>query len=255
MERTRQPPPSHDDEEVTPARKPKPPGRPSLTELVDVLRGPAVMKEDVDAFLVAIGRPVADYESPRERADLLLALLEDPELRDYMGNDGRTVRVAAVEALLALGYPYALEIPPEALTQARASVQAQRELRAPTGGLMVGGLATLAQAFILVPAALMFLFGGVAGSGSLLVAAALLGVLMLPPALVALGGLWDSAAARWMGVALLVLEGLGWSLRFLDEVVFGVSPEFFDYYAGVPAALLLVAAWMLRHPWREPLEE
>ncbi len=255
MERTRLPPPPGDAEEVTPARKPKPPGRPSLEELVEVLRGPAVMRSDVDAFLVAIGRRLADYEDPRERADLLLALLEDPQLRDHAGNDGRTVRTGAVEALLALGYPYALEIPPEALLQAREAARARGELQVPRSGLIAGGLATVAQAVVVLPAALLVLFSASGGSGSVLLGLALLGALVLPPLLVVLGGLWDSRAARWTGLGLLTLEGLGWTLRFLDEVVFGVSPEAFDYYSGLPGLLLLLTVWLLRGPWREPQEE
>jgi hypothetical protein len=41
--------------------------------------------------------------------------MEDAQLADYTGSDSRTVRAAATQALLALGYPYALEVSPEAL--------------------------------------------------------------------------------------------------------------------------------------------
>ena len=122
---------------------------PSLPELLEGVRGPGRVRENVDAFLQALGQPPSGDETPRARADLLLSLMEDAAVRDYTGSDGRTVRAAAVEGLLALGYPYALEVPPEALAQARAeSAPEAASQRVPSagpvppgrGGLGRGGL-------------------------------------------------------------------------------------------------------------------
>lgn len=57
----------------------------------------------------------------REKADLLLALLEDGQLEGLRLTEQRTARAAAVEALLHLGYPYALEVRPEDLEHLRGS--------------------------------------------------------------------------------------------------------------------------------------
>jgi hypothetical protein len=66
-------------------------------------------------MLQGLSLPPPPNVSARQRADLLLSVIEDAQLADYAGSDGRTVRAAATQALLALGYPYALEVPPEAL--------------------------------------------------------------------------------------------------------------------------------------------
>ena len=46
---------------------------------------------------------------PRVRADVMLDILEDKRLCALTGSDGRRVGVMALEALLELGFPYALE--------------------------------------------------------------------------------------------------------------------------------------------------
>jgi hypothetical protein len=86
-----------------------------LSVLVEELRAPGAARAEVDALLAGLSQPLPPDASLREHADLLLALMEDAQLADYTGSDGRTVRTAAIQALLALGYPYALEVPPEAL--------------------------------------------------------------------------------------------------------------------------------------------
>ena len=60
----------------------------------------------------------------RRNADLLLSLVEGREVTSLMGPDGRSCWVAATEALLSMGYPYALEISPEALERYRRSERA-----------------------------------------------------------------------------------------------------------------------------------
>ena len=63
-------------------------------------------------------------EPTRENADLLLAALETDELEGLVAADGRRCRTVAAESLLALGYPYALEISPEHLDRLRREQRA-----------------------------------------------------------------------------------------------------------------------------------
>ena len=61
-----------------------------------------------------------DLGSPRATADRLQALLASGELVRLRASDGTSARAVAVERLLALGYPYALEVSPEDLAHWRA---------------------------------------------------------------------------------------------------------------------------------------
>ena len=61
-----------------------------------------------------------DLGSPRATADCLLKLLASEDLASVRGSDGTSARAVAVERLLALGYPYALEVSPEDLAHWRA---------------------------------------------------------------------------------------------------------------------------------------
>ncbi|HVG61556.1 MAG TPA: hypothetical protein VNA24_23555 [Hyalangium sp.] len=122
-----------------------------MSVLVEEARAPGVTRAEIDALLVGLSQPLSSDTSPRERADLLLSLMEDGRIADYTGADGRTVRVAAIQALLALGYPYALEVPPEALeAKARDEGNGARLLSTRKG--KVGfGLVTLAGLAQLIP--------------------------------------------------------------------------------------------------------
>jgi hypothetical protein len=85
-----------------------------LAVVVDVVSasGLGVERADIDSLLAALERPLPPDESPRARADLLLKLLaRDSRVGDLEGTNGTKVRRAAREALLALGPPYALELP------------------------------------------------------------------------------------------------------------------------------------------------
>ncbi|AFE07852.1 hypothetical protein COCOR_07972 [Corallococcus coralloides DSM 2259] len=94
---------------------------PPLTFLLEEVRSPGMVRADIDALIVGLGRPPAPDEPLRERADLLLALLDRSNpVGDYTGSGGMKVRHAAKEALLAMGYPYAMELPPELLETKRA---------------------------------------------------------------------------------------------------------------------------------------
>src|SRR5689334_13391606 len=116
MERIRSPRPDQDSSLQTMGPLPT---RASLPELLEAVRSPDVLRTEVDALLRGLARPLAEDETPRARADFLLSLIESQELRELQGSNGRTVRATAVKALLNLGYPYALEVPPEALAEAQ----------------------------------------------------------------------------------------------------------------------------------------
>lgn len=60
-----------------------------------------------------------DLGSPRATADRLQALLASGALESLRTADGTSARAAAVERLLGLGYPYALEVSPEDLAHWR----------------------------------------------------------------------------------------------------------------------------------------
>jgi uncharacterized membrane protein YbaN (DUF454 family) len=60
-----------------------------------------------------------DLGDPRATADRLQALLASGELAMLRSSDGTSARAVAVERLLGLGYPYALEVAPEDLAHWR----------------------------------------------------------------------------------------------------------------------------------------
>lgn len=62
---------------------------------------------------------LAQSGGSRQVADFLLKQLEAGGLKDLSDSEGRSCRGRAVEALLAMGYPYALEVAPEDLEQLR----------------------------------------------------------------------------------------------------------------------------------------
>jgi len=60
-----------------------------------------------------------DLGDPRATADRLQQLLASEALGSLRGTDGTSARAVAVERLLGLGYPYALEVSPEDLAHWR----------------------------------------------------------------------------------------------------------------------------------------
>ncbi|NVJ04487.1 hypothetical protein HUW63_04410 [Myxococcus sp. AM001] len=76
-------------------------------------------------------------------ADTFLRLLESGRLAGLVDAQGRTCRAAAVEALLSLGFPYALEVQPEDLEHLRANTLQRKTQRLKPGAFMavlVGGI-------------------------------------------------------------------------------------------------------------------
>ncbi|RYZ36847.1 MAG: hypothetical protein EOO71_30240 [Myxococcaceae bacterium] len=132
---------------------------PPFSELLEAMRSPAANRSDIDAFIAAMGRPPTADEQPRARADELLALMaRDNPLGDYKGRDGTKVRHAAKSALLALGYPYALELPPELLDSPRPRARS----RPYTGPGVEGVIASLVSALYQTGlVAVMHLFLGI----------------------------------------------------------------------------------------------
>jgi hypothetical protein len=76
----------------------------------------------------------------REVADLLLQLLESGRLEGLEDAEGRTCRGVAVETLVGLGYPYALEVRPEDLEYLRTQARPTRPGLLSKGALAAGVL-------------------------------------------------------------------------------------------------------------------
>ncbi|HEX8441354.1 MAG TPA: hypothetical protein VF697_40090, partial [Archangium sp.] len=130
MERVREAPPAPSEESV-PSLEELPRVAPEASTLLEGMRGlrePGVTAEEVDAFLEGLSAPRPQGEPPRVRADVMLDILEDRRLCALTGTDGRRVGVVALEALLGLGYPYALEVTPEMLALARGSAATRERL-------------------------------------------------------------------------------------------------------------------------------
>lgn len=197
--------------------------------LLQEARAPGAARAEVDALLVGLAQPMAPEQSPRERADLLLALIEDKHLGDFTGSAGRTVRSAAVQALLELGYPYALEVPPDALEQRSGPAHEAQDGSADSlfsslkgwAGLSIIGLIGLAQ---LIPG---LYFASMISSDStklaLWVIAIVCGTTFVPVSLVALGHSLRSRLLRGVGNIWLVLAGLLWLLPGLFALTSSVA--------------------------------
>jgi len=148
---------------------------------------------------VALGQ-MARYPS-RPAADLLLRMLDQGALKDLQDAEGLTARAAATAAVLAMGYPYALEISPDDLDHLRARSAAIRGPGGAVGALMMMGVTSLIAAVQLATEP------GVQGLGS---AVGLL-VVMMASAVLMLSK-QRGARRRWAAVALLVSGLVGMSL-------------------------------------------
>ncbi|MCP3137257.1 hypothetical protein [Pyxidicoccus xibeiensis] len=233
------PPPAAASEEASLA--PFPPSA-SLTELRQAMTSPGLIQAEVDALLAAIARPPGDTESPRERADYLLSLLSLPdEASERRGTNGRSLRASALEALMELGYPYALEVPPEVLEAVR--------LEEP-GGAREGGASMPAIVFtvvtLLVQLVMLFLFSWgdrtshSHDSGMDTLSMISLGLVVLPPLAALFGHLLDWRRLQSMGVSGMVLQGAFWFLYALGQRV-GVW-----VMLVVPWYLPLLSAYLMR---------
>ncbi|QQR44474.1 hypothetical protein JKA73_36915 [Myxococcus xanthus] len=189
------------------------PAPPSLAALRDTLSSPGVIPSEVDALIAAIAqRPAGDPEALRERTDYLLSLMTLPgDASVLTGSAGITVRTAAVEALLELGYPYALEVPPDALERARRE-QRLPTTAAPTSRLLRSPiLATTATLLCLVLQLVLMALPDVRTLDDM---GALLTPYLLPviaPALLAILGTWTKTRPlQYLGSLGLGIQGLFW---------------------------------------------
>jgi hypothetical protein len=219
MERLRSPRPAQDQDSGLETIGPLP-TRTSLPELLEEVRSPGRLQTDVDALLRGLARPLAEDESPRARADFLLSLIESPEVGELQASNGRTLRAAAVRALLDLGYPYALEIPPEALSEAHLlSEAAAQEL--PIAGLVATGVGLLVQLSYAVPAVLTILDGT---GASFLGALIFLGMVLGPAAAAVLGGWLRSRGFQRLGLLTMALTGSLWLAGFASSLFVTSQP-------------------------------
>jgi hypothetical protein len=201
-----------------------------------------VTLEEVEGLLAGLSGPLAEGESPRERADQLLRLLSDEALGEFSGKDGRLVRPAALEALLALGYPYALEVPPEVLERMHRLLPRALS-RSSRWGVRLAAMSAL------VPAVVVVLTGrsNWRDADGLLI---LTGMLFLPAALSAVA---ERYRLRWLKfLANGVLGFWGVFALFLFVVMSGQPPRD-SYPCLVIGGSMLASAICLRH--REELED
>lgn len=239
MERIRPPqaPPAHTSEErAAPA---------ALSELLEQVRAPGAERKDVDALLTGLERPLAEDESPRARADFLLALLNSRRLRAMKGSKGQSVRAAAVQAMMELGHPYALELPPEAL-------EARGRESSTSHGTGARGLSTLGIILSIIGSVPGLVFGPI-------------GLLLAVPCALALfGGAVESRGLHKAGVVLMGLLSAGLfllggglileDLRSPGSLYEGLGIGL-GLYALAPAPFLGLGAFLLRNPGFRPQDE
>lgn len=245
MERVR--PPQHSDDSAPETIGPLPSTH-SLAVLLNVVRAPGVLRTDVDALLQGLARPLAEDESPRSRADFLLSLIESNEVSDMVGSNGTPVRAAAVRSLLDMGYPYALEIPPEAFGGRRAGQDADLPQELPIPGLIATLAGFITQSITCVPAVLEML-------GSQLDSDKLLGlfllVLLLGPTLSSvLGGALRMQNLQKLGVITMMITGALWLivLAMLLGTTWNPLAQANTYIALVAGLGFLLGAFLTRTP-------
>jgi hypothetical protein len=236
MERVR-PPRSETSSEESLQPLPRRPSLPALVERLELSGTP----EEVDALIRGLARPLEEGESPRQRADLLLSLIESPDKSTLRGTHGRGVGDAAVKALMNLGYPYALEVPPEALASFRASTGRNKQRVVPVAGIVISLFTLVLQGLVSVPLSLYYLY-----SDKLLWTFLITAGLLVPIPTALLGGWLRKPTAQSVGLKAMWAVAVGW---LITALVFG---------KGVPIALVLIplllslgsvlGAWLMRHP-------
>ncbi|QSQ21609.1 hypothetical protein JY651_41635 [Pyxidicoccus parkwayensis] len=215
------------------------------------MSSPGVIQAEVDALLAAIARPPAGDETPRARADFLLSLMDLPEeARDRTGSNGRSVRAAAMEALMELGYPYALEVHPDVLEAVRQQAGDNRGPKQDFSWRAVG-VTVLSMVVQLVFVALL---SGPRGNYPLDQWESLrmiqVGLVVTPP-LLALFGQWIGVRSlQRLGVMGLTLQGLLWLIPAASAALGGLSLSLLTILL-FPWHLTLAAAYMMS-PKPEP---
>ncbi|WP_225411606.1 hypothetical protein [Stigmatella hybrida] len=213
----------------------------ALSWLREKVSAPGAERKDVDELITGLERPLADDESPRERADFLLSLLNSRRLCSMKGRKGRSVQAAAVGGLMELGHPYALEIPPEAL-------EARGRKSSTSPGTEARGLSTLGIILSMIGSVPGLVFGPI-------------GLLMAVPCALALfGGAVESRGLHKAGVVLMGLLSAGLFLLggglILEDLrspggLYEGLTTMLGLYALAPAPFLGLGAFLLRNPgWR-----
>jgi hypothetical protein len=224
----------------------------SLQGRLQAALAPEATDPERDALLYAISRPLAPEASPREHADFLLSLLTDERSLALTGSNGRTLKKAATQALLALGYPYALEIPPEVVEQSSGDRSLRNRLR--WGRALLVANAVGPSLFFTS----LILRGGVRSDLAVIpIIFAVFGACtVLPMALILLGRKKKSMLLRILGSLGHVLSGLavgGLSLALLEGVL--RRPRFIEVLLVMGGlgfgALQLVGTSLLQAPRRE----
>ncbi|NMO19488.1 hypothetical protein [Pyxidicoccus fallax] len=108
--------------------KPTPPLDLPLPVLVlteQVRRVPEAERPELATRLNTLLEQMGQAGGDRQVADTFHRLLETGKLEGLVDTRGRTCRAVAVEALLSLGYPYALEVRPEDLEHLRTHGRAR----------------------------------------------------------------------------------------------------------------------------------
>ena len=223
------------------------PGSASLPELLAMVRSPGVVRAEVDALIRGLASPLAEGESPRTRADLLLSVIESSDVGDLPGSEGNTPRAAAVKALLALGYPYALELPPEALGLASGAKGEEGEPEIPIAGLIVTAIGLIPQLIEALPGVVHFL---ASERPSLLSALVLLTVVLGPVGAMLVGAI---QGVRWLqrtGVVLMALTGCLWLLVSSVTLLNHSSPlNRSETWTSLASGIgFLVGAFLTRRP-------
>ena len=223
----------------------------SLQGRLQAALAPEATDSERDALLYAISRPLAPEASPREHADFLLSLLTDERSLALTGSNGRTLKKAATQALLALGYPYALELPPEVVEQSLGN----RSLRKRHRWGMAFSLANAVGPAIAFTW-LSLKFGTSNDMGVLAIALVILAAsTVLPTLLILLGHKIQSLWLRVIGSVVHILSGLpvgGLALMLLKESL--SRTRFIDLLIGVGGLLRLVqsgSTYLLQAPQGE----
>jgi hypothetical protein len=167
----------------------------------------------------------------RVEADAFHRLLEGGNLDGLVDADGRSCRAAAVESLLALGFPYALEVRPEDLAHLKdASKVPITRLSPPKGGpfpALAVGLGALALQVVLV-------LSGLVAPGGLLILQGLVTLLSLAVLTVATV---DTPLYRGALALLTVVSGVGLGALLVPDLPAGWAAGLGGLVAAFLAAL------------------
>lgn len=124
-------------------------GAPSLEALARTAR--ELPGSEGRAALQALHARLAALAPTEENGRALVQLLDRGQLQGLVADDGRLTRPLAVEALLGLGYPWALQIHPDELAWYRASISERARNRRLLILLSILGLELVALAALYLP--------------------------------------------------------------------------------------------------------